>query len=299
MSRIGWTLAIFVPLLGTSAQAVTMRLQPSLAVGAAYSSDLFLGADIGPSFEGQFTPALRLDVSASPRVKLWSSAESALGLYQATKGAALAHALEVGTRVRLGTTWVAEWSLFGNRDDVSTPTAIDKALGLRSSSALGVATLVSLRYQGRVRGSADYRVSARRYMLEDGLELRELSHFVALSVATRAGPATLTRTLNGLREESAPEFSYLGGAAGASAALSPFERAHLAVSTWVHTNHFPTGRRDWLMRATILPSVRATSNLLVEAAYGFAVNLSSLEERTAQRHYVYGGIRLEGDLWWR
>ncbi|MGC4116356.1 MAG: hypothetical protein QM765_17630 [Myxococcales bacterium] len=83
------------------ADEVPYQVRPSLRLGAGWGSDLFLGAGMGSSFQGLLVPALAVDLSVSPRVKLFGSYECALGLYEKTEGMSAANELTLGTRVRL------------------------------------------------------------------------------------------------------------------------------------------------------------------------------------------------------
>ncbi len=274
---------------------VRYRLEPSLRLGGGWSSDLFLGADLGPSLQGQLVPALAVDVSAAPRVKLFGSYECALGLYEATLGTAVSNDLTLGTRIRLAPGLWAQVSVEAEAEDLSVSQAVGDVVGLQASTTLGASAHPGLRWWGgpfllELFGSFGYR----HYLLEGGQPIDGTSVGGGLAVGAGLGPVRLSLAVRGFSEQADdPGFSYDGGGASVSVGATPGGVVDLRLGAAAYRNLFARGRADWLARASFAPSVRVVEGVWVEAAYGYAVNFSSEPAFDASRHFVYLGVRVE------
>lgn len=271
------------------------RVAPSLRLGGGWGSDLFLGADMGSSLQGQLVPALALDLSVSPRVKLFGSYECALGIYQATSSYSVSNDLSVGTRARLAQGLWAQLSLDGEAQELSVGQAVGDLVGLEASRTLGAAANPGLRWWvGRfvleLFGSFGYR----HLILETGEPIDDWSGAGVLSAGVGLGPVWASLALRGVAERSdAPGFSYDGGSASLVVAANLAEVVVLRLSGSAHRNLFLSGRADWLVRAALAPSVRVVEGVWIEASYSYAVNFSNETAFDASRHFVYLGVRVE------
>jgi hypothetical protein len=291
--------AIGLAVLGTALPAgaeVRYRLQPSLRLGASWGSDLFLGADIGQSLQGQLVPALAMDLSVSPRVKLFGSYECALGLYQATLGTSVSNDLSLGTRIRLAKGLWAQVSVDGQAQDLSVSQAVGDVVGLQASRTLGASANPGLRWWVgqfllELFGSFGYR----HLLLETGEPVDDRSAAGVLSVGAGLGPMWVSLALRGVTERSdVPGFSYDGGSASLSVGATLGGVVALRLSGSAYRNVFEQGgREDWLVRAAFAPSVRVVEGVWIEASYGYAINFSNDATFDACRHFVYLGIRVE------
>jgi hypothetical protein len=281
--------------------AVHARVAPSADIGAGWASDLFLGARLGSSVEARIAPALRLDLSLAPSLKLFTGYDFALGIYEATQSTSLSHRAAAGTRVRLSRRWTGELGGSFEAESLSVARAIDEATGAEASESQNFAVHPSVRFLGEsLSFEAFYTLGSRQLRLEDGTRLDDLLHLAVLSAGTTIGPLWATLSLRGSREDSTAEvFSYWGAAVFGSIAARPLSRLTVRLSASAHRNEFDTGRRDVLVKAAFSPTVRLTSMIALESSYSYALNSSNSEWLDASRHFVYLGVRAQGELWLR
>jgi hypothetical protein len=278
---------------------VRYRLHPALKLGAGWGSDLFLGADVGSSFEGQLIPSLDLDLSVSPRVKLFGAYECALGLYEGTGGTSVDNDLSLGTRVRLAPGVWGQLSVSGEAQDLSVSQSVDDAVGLEASRTGGAVASPGLRWWvGGFLLELFGHFGYRHLVLETGEPIDDRSAAGVLSAGVGLGPMWVALVLRAVTERSdSPSFSYDGASAMLSIGATPGGIVSLRLAGSLNRTVFVRGRGDWLVRVSFAPSVRVVEGVWVEACYGYAANLSSEPTFDASRHFVYLGVRVEG--FWR
>jgi hypothetical protein len=305
--RVAWVarasalaLAALAPLAAARGEA-HFRLRPSVQVGGAWGSDLFLGAGLGPSAQAQIASALTLDASLSSRIKPFSEYDLALGLYESTRGISVDQSLALGSRFRLGPGLWGELALEGQLRDLSVAQTVSDAVGLEASHTRGIAVAPAVRWWAAgflLEVSA--LLSYRQLVLQSGEPIADLSAAAAASCGRTFGPVSATLALRAVGERSgAPSFSYGGGSALLSLRASVLPRLEARFSCALHRNLFALGRADTLLRASLSPALRIAEHLWAEASYGYAINASTAPEFGASRHFVYAGVKIEGDLWRR
>ncbi len=295
-----WFAMVLVLLLATPAVAeVHVRVRPATTLAGAWSSDLFLGADLGSGLQGLLIPSLEVDLSLLPRLKLFGAYDGLFGLYQQTGGTSVENQATLGGRVRLGPGLWMEVAGVGAVQDLTVAQSVDDALGLDASRTLEGGGTAGFRlwagiFLFELRGEALFR----QLVLDTGEAIDDRTLSASLGAAARLGPVTARLAVRGLSESStAPSFVYQGG--GATLSLSvPLSLLTLRASGSVHHNVFALGRRDTLARASLSPSVTlatwSAGSLSLEASYSFAANASTDPGHEASRHYVSLGVRVEG-----
>lgn len=287
---------------GASARAaVHARVVPSVRAGAGWSSDLFLGARLGASAEAHLAPALRLDLSLSPRLKLWGEYGLGLGLYEVTRSTSLDHRLELGARTRITGRWSAILSAALGAQSLSVAQALDEEIGLEASETRQAGLSPSVRYRSPgLDLEALYAYSQTRHTLASGAVVSGPSHLGLLALAFPLGPTWATVAARyRLEDASIREFAYWGASLHGNVAFSPWSPLVVRLGASAHRNDFETGRLDALLKASLMPSVRLGSVLWLEGAYAWATNFSNYEDFDASRHFVYLGLRAGGELWRR
>jgi len=306
MTRLAqWTafaaLGLLLLLPAHAGAAVHARVLPSLRTGAGWGSDLFLGADLGASVEARVAPSLRLDLSLSPSLKLWTAFDFAFGLYEVTRSTSVDHNGEVGARFRLTPRLTAELAASYATQSLSVAQSVDEATGVEASESAGFDLAPGLRYlHDGLLLEALYDLGTRHHVLAEGDELDDLTHLAILGAGFALGPLWAGLSLRGQREDSSdPAFSYWGASLHGSLAARPLSPLTIRLSASAHRNRFDTGRDDTLLKAAIAPTLRLGALFAIESSYGYAWNFSDSDGFDASRHFVYLGLRVEGELWRR
>lgn len=287
--------------MGSARAEMHFRLRPSVQVGGAWGSDLFLGAGLGPSGQAQVASAIAFDASLTSRVKPFSEYDLALGLYEATRGISVDQSLTLGSRFRLGPGLWAELALEGQLQDLSVAQAVSDAVGLQASRTRGVAATPALRWWvGAFLLEASALASYRQLVLVGGEQIGDFTAAAVASAGRGLGPVSATLSVRAVNDRSgAPSFSYAGGSAQLSLSALVLPRLQARASCALHRNLFALGRADTLFRASASGALQLAETFWTEVTYGYAVNDSTTSEFDASRHFVYLGVRVEGDLWRR
>lgn len=294
-----FAMVVVLLLASPAAAEVHVRVRPATTLSGGWTSDLFLGADLGSGFQGLLAPSLEVDLSLLPRLKLFGGYDGLFGLYQQTGGTSAENQATLGGRVRIGPGLWVELAGVGAVQDLTVAQSVDDALGLNASRTLEGGGTAGVRlWLGRFLLELGGQALFRQLVLETGEAIDDRTLSANLGAAARLGPVTARLGIRGVSESStAPSFVYQG--VGATLLFSvPVSLVTLRASGEIHHNIFALGRRDTLLRASLTPSVTVASwsagSLSVEASYSFATNTSTDAGHEASRHYVSLGFRVEG-----
>jgi hypothetical protein len=288
--------ALALLLLAAPAEAATRgRMAFSLLAGGGWSSDVFVGAGLGPDGVLQISPAGRLDLSLSPEWKLAATADVSYGRYLSTEYTAVGESAAVEVRWLGGPSWEASLAAGAEHAAYSIGSPLDPALvtspSVSDTFAATASPLLRLRALGlewraagvlgaRSSSAAGGDIPEHDYAALAGL-MWPLGEGASLAGTYKFAHADSTRLDFTL--DSHALFAALGWR------LGDFDlRAQLQLQTAA----FATGARENLGRLTLGLAYPILPSVDLEAVYSFAGNRSNDPSRpSASRHLGFLALR--------
>ncbi len=282
-------------LAGPAEAAARGRLVLSLLAGGGWSSDVFVGAGLGPDGILQLAPAGRLDLSLSPRWKLAAAADVSYGRYLSSEYTSVAESAAVEARWLGGSAWEASLALGGEHAGYSLGSPLDPGLitspTVSDTTAGSVSPLLRLRALGlewRAAGLVAVRTSRA-----GGVDVPEHDYAALAGVMWPLGErASLAATYKVARTDSTRVDFSLDSHAVFAALSWGLGEADLRAQLQLQTAAVGTGARENLARLTLGASYPILRSVDVEAVYSFAGNRSNDPSRpSASRHLGFLGLR--------
>ena len=288
--------ALALLLLAVPAEAATRgRLVFSLLAGGGWSSDVFVGAGLGPDGILQLSPAGRLDLALSPQWKLSAAADVSYGRYLSTEYTAVLESADLEVRWLGGPSWEASLAGGAEHAAYSIGSPLDPALvtspSVSDTFAVTASPLLRLRALGlewRAAGVLGARSSSAA-----GGDIPEHDYAALAGLMWPIGQrASLAATYKFAHADSTRVDFTLDSHAVFAALSWGVGELDLRAQLQLQTAAFATGARENLGRLTlglvypILPSVD------LEAVYSFAGNRSNDPSRpSASRHLGFLALR--------
>ncbi len=275
-------------------RATAGRLAISLLAGGGYSSDVFLGAGLGPDSLLQVTPSGRLDLSLAPRWKLTALADASYGRAPSSGFDSLAESGSLEARWLGGETWEASLAAAGEHASYSLEVPLEGGAAgpsISSTTAGRLSSLLRLRSLGFEWRAAGL-VAARRSTSEAGdvpeTDLALLAGAMrplaaSLSLAATYKLAHTDSTRRDFRLTSHALFGLLTWRVG---------KLDLEAQLQLQTASLESGSREDLGRLTLSATHPIAAWLDVEAVYSFAgTHTDDPNVPSAARHLVFLALR--------
>ncbi len=286
-----------------AARAARGRLVFSVAAGGGYASDVFVGAGLGSDGLFQITPAARLDLSLSPRLKLGASTDLSYGYYVSSQFTSLFESASASARWLGGEAWEASLEAAGEHGSYSKGLPIDPGLvtspSVSSTVAGRISPLLRLRaggFEWRAAGVAGARSSTSAGADIPETDLAALAGF-ARPLSERVSVAVTYKLAHDQSDRT--DFTLTSHALFGLLSWH-LERLALGAQVQLQTSALGTGVQEDLLRVTATASYPVSNALDAEAVYTFTADRTDDPARpSATLHLAYLGFRWKfGEVSW-
>jgi hypothetical protein len=298
VARPGRLAIVALLLAPAAARAAHGRVTLDLLAGGGWTSDVFVGAGLGPDGVALLEPALRLDLAFSPAWKGAARLEARAGThlssgFAAGGGGGEAEARWVGqageASVALGGDWIGYTT--GAPLDLATPAA-PAVLGSRALRLRPAARLRALGLTLRAALPLAWVASE----VPEGGDVTERDVALVLGAGRALGPVTASAAWRLARAGGTrADFAFTANALllAAEAAAGP---VGLQARLELQAARYRTAARERLLRAALVASAPLGRRCVAEATWSFvASRVTGPAAGDASRHLLLLGVRVQAE----
>ncbi len=291
--------ALTLLLLAAPAEAAPRgRLVLSVLAGGGWTSDVFVGAGLGPDAILQVVPAGRLDLSFSPQWKLAVAADLSYGRYLSSQYTSILESTGVEARFLGGPGWEASLAGAVEHADYSIGSPLDPTLvtspTVSSTFAASASPLLRLRAAGLEWRAAG--LVAGRTSTAPGGDVPEQDYAALGGVMWPAGDRVSLAATYKLAHTESTRADFTMDSHAVFGVLSwRVGEVDLRAQLQLQTALYATGTRENLGRITLGLTVAVLPAVDAEAVYSFAANRSNDPlHPSATRHLAFLALRWHG-----
>ncbi len=288
--------ALALLLLAAPAEAAPRgRLLLSVLAGGGWSSDVFVGAGLGPDAILQVVPAGRMDLSFSPQWKLAAAADFSYGRYLSSQYTSILESAGVEARWLPGPAWEASLAAGVEHAGYSVGSPLDPTLVTSPTVSATLAATASPLLRLRAAG-LEWRAAgllAARTSTAAGGDVPEHDYAALAGVLWPVGDRVSLAATYKIAHTDSSRLDFTMDSHAVFTALSwRLGEVDLRAQLQLQTSQVATGARENLGRLTAGLTWPVLVSVDVEAVYSFAANHSNDPSRpSATRHLAFLALR--------